>query len=257
VAIASTDSDAVEQAAFHGLWLALPLAIAAGLLVLDRMDLDLVLATRLYDPVARAFPLRTAFFFDTILHHWTKYVVVLLACLAWGGYLLTHAVPGMRSYRRELLFLGLALVLAPAAVAGLKLLSDRHCPWDVVQFGGFAPYLALLDAAPTGLTPGHCFPAGHATTGFSLMAFHFVGWSLAQRGLSWSGLTGGLVAGLGLGFGRMAQGAHFLSHVLWSGLVCWIVLVALYALILCPRTRVGRVARADRAVRSIDPIKSR
>ena len=235
MAIGSTDSDAAGQAAFHGLWLTVPLAIAAGLLVLDRSDLDLVLAARLYDPVARGFPLRTTFVFDTILHHWTKYVVVLLACFAWGGYLLTHAVPGMRPYQRELLFLGLALVLAPAAVSGLKLLSDRHCPWDVVQFGGFAPYLALLDAAPAGLTPGHCFPAGHATTGFSLMAFYFVGRSLSRRRLSWAGLTLGLTLGLGLGFGRMAQGAHFLSHVLWSGLVCWIVLVALYALILYPR----------------------
>lgn len=257
MAIASTDRDAAEQAAFHGLWLALPLAIVAGLLVLDRTDFDLVIAARLYDPVARAFPLRTTFLFDTILHHWTKYIVVLLACLAWGGYLLAHAVPGMRSYRRELLFLGMALVLAPAAVAGLKLLSDRHCPWDVVQFGGFAPYLALLDPAPPGLTPGRCFPAGHATTGFSLMAFHFVGWSLTQRRLSRAGLTLGLMVGLGLGFGRMAQGAHFLSHVLWSGLVCWIVLVALYALILCPRTRVGKLARAGRAVCSIDAIQPR
>ena len=44
----------------------------------------------------------------------------------------------------------------------------------------------------------------------------------------------GLIAGLALGFGRMAQGAHFLSHVLWSGIVCWFVLLALYALILLP-----------------------
>ena len=208
------------------------MAVAAGLLALDRTAIDLAITARLYALGTHSFPLRTTFLFDTVLHHWTKYIVMSIACLAWGGYLLTYAVPGMRSYRRQLLFLGLALALAPAAVAALKLVSDRHCPWDVVQFGGFAPYLALLDPAPPGLTPGHCFPAGHATTGFSLMAFHFVGWSAAQRGLSWAGLTVGLVAGLGLGLGRVAQGAHFLSHVLWSGLVCWIVLVALYALIL-------------------------
>ena len=234
MAIASTDGGTAERAAFPRLWLALPLAIAAGLLLLDHTDLDLVLAAWFYDPETHSFPLRTTFLFDTVLHHWTKYVVMSAACLSWGGCVLTYAVPVLRPHRRELLFLGLALALAPAAVAALKLLSDRHCPWDVVQFGGFAPYLPLLDSAPTGLRPGHCFPAGHATTGFSLMAFHFVGWSSAQPGMSWTGLTAGLAAGLGLGFGRMAQGAHFLSHVLWSGLVCWIVLLALYALILLP-----------------------
>jgi membrane-associated PAP2 superfamily phosphatase len=32
-----------------------------------------------------------------------------------------------------------------------------------------------------------------------------------------------------LGYGRVLQGAHFPSHVAWSGLLCWIVMVALYA----------------------------
>jgi len=240
-AVATGSSDGVaaavrSQRAFNWLWVALPLAVAAGLLGLDRTDIDLALSAWLYDPVTRVFPLRTTSLLDTVLHHWTKYVVASIACLAWAGYLLTYTVPVLQPRRRELLFLGLGLALAPAAVAALKLLSARHCPWDIVQFGGFAPYLRLLEATPMGLTAGHCFPAGHATTGFSLMAFYFVGWSSGQRGTSWAGLAAGLIAGLGLGFGRMAQGAHFLSHVLWSGLVCWIVLVALYALILQPAT---------------------
>jgi membrane-associated PAP2 superfamily phosphatase len=238
VATGSSKGDAAQPAAFHWPWLALPLAIAAGLLALDRTDVDLFLAGWLYDPVARAFPLRTTFFFDTILHHWTKYVVILLACLAWGGCLLTHAVPQMRSYRRSLLFLGLALVLAPAAVSMLKLASARHCPWDISAFGGFAPYITLLDPSPGGVLPGHCFPAGHASTGFCLMAFYFLGRFARRPCLAWAGLATGLGAGLGLGFGRMAQGAHFLSHVLWSGIVCWLVLVVLHAWVLTPR-RVG------------------
>ena len=216
----------------YRLWFMLPLAVAAGLLELDRTSLDLAIAARLYDPASHGFPLRTTFLFDTLLHHWTKYVVASIACLACCGYLLTFAVPVLRPRRRDLLYLGLSLVLAPAAVAGLKLLSHRHCPWDIVQFGGFAPYLGLLDAAPAGLASGHCFPAGHATTGFSLMAFYFVAVASEQATLSRAGLVVGLGAGFGLGFGRMAQGAHFFSHVLWSGLVCWVVLVALYFAVL-------------------------
>lgn len=208
--------------------------IVAGLLGLDRTGIDLAIAAWIYDPAVHAFPLRTTFLFETVLHHWTKYVVISIACLAWAGYLLTYAVPGLCALRRELLFLGLGLALAPTAVSALKLASDRHCPWDVAEFGGFAPYLALLDAAPASLAPGHCFPAGHATTGFCLMAFYFVGRSARKPTLAWSGFVVGFAAGLGLGFGRMMQGAHFLSHVLWAGIVCWAVLVVLYALILQP-----------------------
>jgi membrane-associated PAP2 superfamily phosphatase len=213
-------------------WAALPLVIVAGLLGLDRTGIDLAIAAWIYDPASHAFPLRTTFLFETILHHWTKYVVISIACLAWAGYFLTYAVPALCALRRELLFLGLGLALAPAAVSALKLISDRHCPWDVAEFGGFAPYLPLLEAAPAGLAPGHCFPAGHATTGFCLMAFYFAGRSARKPVLAWSGLAVGLAAGLGLGFGRMMQGAHFLSHVLWSGVLCWLVLVALNALVL-------------------------
>jgi len=219
---------------FHWLWLALPLAVTAGLLALDRTRIDVALAALLYDPATRTFPLRTAFLFETVLHHWAKYVVASIAFLAWAGYFLTHVVPTLRPRRRELLFLGMALALVPAAVSILKLASDRHCPWDTAAFGGFAPYLALLEAAPAGLAPGHCFPAGHAATGFCLMAFYFIGWSARNPALARAGLATGLLAGLGLGFGRMMQGAHFLSHVLWSGIVCWIVLVALCAFVLRP-----------------------
>ena len=219
---------------FNWLWLALPLALVATLLRLDQTGMDLAISGWLYDPVARAFPLRANFVFETLLHHWAKYVVASVACLAWAGYFLTHAMPALKPHRRQLLFLGLALALAPAAVSLLKLTSARHCPWDIVQFGGYAPYLALLETAPTGLAPGHCFPAGHASTGFCLMAFYFLGLSARQRGWAWFGLALGLGAGLGLGFGRIAQGAHFLSHVLWSGIACWLVLVMLYMLILRP-----------------------
>jgi len=40
------------------------------------------------------------------------------------------------------------------------------------------------------------------------------------------------MAGLALGMVRVAQGAHFLSHNLWSALVCWLVILALYVAIM-------------------------
>lgn len=60
------------------------------------------------------------------------------------------------------------------------------------------------------------------------MAFYFVGRARRQPLLAWAGLATGLVAGSLLGFGRMLQGAHFLTHTLWAGLVCWAVILILY-----------------------------
>jgi len=45
-------------------------------------------------------------------------------------------------------------------------------------------------------------------------------------------LAGSLLLGFALGMGRVAQGAHFVSHNLWSALICWLVVLALYELLL-------------------------
>jgi len=52
------------------------------------------------------------------------------------------------------------------------------------------------------------------------MAFHVVGRTRRQPLLAWAGLATGLGGGSVLGLGRMLQGAHFLTHTLWAGLVC-------------------------------------
>jgi membrane-associated PAP2 superfamily phosphatase len=111
-------------------------------------------------------------------------------------YLLSFVVPELKPHRRLLLFLSLALTLAPLAVVLLKAASMRHCPWNLQEFGGFAQHPAPL--------------------------------AVRRR----AGLWGGLAAGLALGMVRVAQGAHFFSHNLWSALVCWLVILALYLAIL-------------------------
>lgn len=213
-------------------WLFTPLAVTAALIALEITDLDRIVSNWFYDAGTAAFPLRHTFLFDTVLHHWAKYVVILTTCLIIAAFLLSFVTSALQSRRRVLLFLGMALALAPLTVSALKLVSDRSCPWDLADYGGDAPYTRLFDSQSRPHAPGHCFPAGHASTGFALMAFFFAAHRARRNRLARGLLIAGLSAGLILGFGRIAQGAHFLSHVLWSGLVCWLVMVGLYALLL-------------------------
>lgn len=212
--------------------LGVPLIAAVALLGLEATDIDRTVSNWFFDPAAGGFPLRNSFFLDVILHHWPKYAVVLIAVLALAGFVLSYRIPALQPERRVLLFLFLALALAPASVSALKSVSGKYCPWDLEQYGGFAPYSRLLEPAPPSFKAGRCFPAGYASTGFALMAFYFVGRARRQPRLARAGLATGLAAGAVLGLGRMLQGAHFLSHVLWSGLVCWIVIAALHAVII-------------------------
>lgn len=208
------------------------LPIAALLLALETTAMDATISGWFFDRAAGAFPLRHDSFLEVFAHQYMKQLVVVVACCVIAIYFLSFVLPELKPQRRLLLFLSLSLTLAPLAVVLLKAASPRHCPWDLLEYGGFAPHLSLFDDVPAGLPPGHCFPAGHASTGFCLMAFYFAGRALRRRWSARIALIGGIAAGLGLGLGRIVQGAHFLSHVLWSGLVCWLVIVALHCLIL-------------------------
>lgn len=223
-----------RSARFYAVNLLPALAAALVLLVLEHTSLDAVVTGWFFDHQTREFPLRYDAFLEIIMHHWTKYLIALAAVAAAAGFAITFFVPQLRPARPLFLFITLALTLAPATVAILKQFSMRHCPWSLDVYGGFARYLPLFGAYPGNTPPGHCFPAGHASTGFCLFAFHFLGRALGSVSLARGGLALGLFAGLGLGLARIAQGAHFLSHVLWAGVVCWLVITLLYALIFGP-----------------------
>ena len=231
----SADASAVVET-IPWLWLLIPLALLAGLLAMENTSIDQTISNWFYDHSAHAFPLRYTFFFDTVLHHWTKYAVILATCIVVAALLLTWIIPILARWRATLLFLALAMALAPLTVSLLKLITDRPCPWDFVEFGGLEPYTHLFQFRGTAHARGLCFPAGHAATGFALMAFFFVFHREHRHALARSALLAGILTGVLLGIGRIAQGAHFMSHVLWSGLVCWLVMVALYAALLRPRS---------------------
>jgi membrane-associated PAP2 superfamily phosphatase len=205
------------------------LPVAALLIVLDFTAVDDLVSGWFFDPAAMAFPLRYDAALEVMGHQWPKAVVILVECGVVGLWLLSFVVPQLEPRRRLLLYLSLGLALAPLAVVLLRNMNPRHCPWSMREYGGFAEHLALLAFTPPGTAPGHCFPAGHASTGFCLFAFYFAGRALGSPWLRRAGFWGSLLAGLALGLVRVAQGAHFLSHVLWTGVVCWGVLTLLYA----------------------------
>lgn len=229
-------------------WLIVPALLALVFFTLDQTtDLDLTISRAIYDDHAHAFPLRSRFWLDVVMHHWAKYAVVTLGSLIGGGLVLSYVVPAWKAYRPLLTFVLIAMALAPLSVALGKAASARHCPWDIDEFGGLVPYARIFDTVGPDIPAGHCFPAGHASTGFALMAFYFVAFSLRRHRAARYALLAGVSAGLVLGFGRVLQGAHFTSHVLWSGLLCWMVMLVLYRV-----TLEGRLVQPAE-----DPFRSR
>ncbi|HWQ37220.1 MAG TPA: phosphatase PAP2 family protein [Burkholderiales bacterium] len=222
-----------RSARFWLLHLVLPVALLLALLVaLEASGLDRRISDAFFDPVSRSFPLKDDFILEKVLRRGVKYAVVASALVVFAAWALSCLIPRLAAHRRLLLFVWLAMAASSSTISGLKALSPRHCPYDLQEYGGTVASTTLFQGLPPGAAPGHCFPGGHASTGFSLFAGYFAALHLGRMRLAIGALIFAASLGMGLGLGRVAQGAHFLSHNLWTALICWTVTVALYAALL-------------------------
>ncbi len=142
--------------------------------------------------------------------------------------LLIHNLVRRRAVRpfdtRTILYLLAALALGPGLVvnAVFKDHWGRARPRDVVQFGGtmeFTPAFVVSDQCERNCS----FVAGHPSVPFYLMAF-----ALIARRRRYALFTGSILIGSVVGFGRIVQGAHFLSDVVFSGVFTFLVAYILW-----------------------------
>ena len=200
-----------------------PAAISLGLMLLllawDFSGGDMKMAMLWGDN--SGFALREDWWMVKVMHEGTRTVgwVFLLALLVgiwrpWG------ALRTLATAERAGVFV--CVLCALLSVTLIKGFSQTSCPWDLQAFGGLAPYVSHWDFWQRDGAGGHCFPAGHASTGFAFMAAYF---GLKQGGaptaMRW--LMTAIVLGFMLGISQQMRGAHFMSHTLWTAWLCWTV----------------------------------
>lgn len=124
---------------------------------------------------------------------------------------------------RSARWLALAAVVAcMLTISAIKRMSMTSCPWDVIAFGGQFPYVPHWPWMATDGGPGHCFPSGHASAAFGYFALVFLWRPYGTQRAAW--IFGGVcLAGLLLGLTQVLRGAHYMSHVFWTGWICWTV----------------------------------
>lgn len=129
-----------------------------------------------------------------------------------------------RLTRRERLAWLLATLLCLAAVSLVKRISLTSCPWDLHEFGGTARYVSHWAFGLKDGGGGHCFPSGHASAAFAFLSGAWVlGRAYPRAAQAWLG--GVIVLGVVYGLGQMLRGAHYPSHTMWTGWICWAVTV--------------------------------
>jgi lipid A 4'-phosphatase len=198
-------------ALYLALWLAL------GLLFLVFPGIDLATSRLFYDP-GQGFPLGdwAPIRIVTAAIPWLTRLIILL-CVASAVWLAIKRRSLWRLDGKALVFIVAATALGPGLIANTVLKDNwgRARPHQTIEFGGTKQF------TPAPLLAAQCerncsFVSGHAALGFSLVGFALL------LPLGWRRRTG-IAAAVGfgalVGFGRIAAGNHFLSDVVYAGLI--------------------------------------
>ncbi len=199
------------------------------MLIYPTFDLDFHLSNLFFDAQQQRFTLRGHPILNVWLHTGIKWVMVCVALVSLALAISAHWLVKLKPYQSALFWVFIGMVLSTSAVAILKHDSMHACPWDLTIYGGDLPFFDLFKNPPAGTKSGGCFPAGHPSGGFALMAFYFAFRRYRAR-FAGAMLWLGILMGLAMGLVQIIRGAHFLSHVLWSGWVVWLTLLLLYGL---------------------------
>lgn len=237
-----------SRKAYYLLNLGIPLLLAAGVFLLfDLTRLDRLISNLLLDPASGQFPLLHDQWFEKVTHKWPRILPNWTGEAAIIGTLLSFIWPLLSKYpqiahghrlkksritpllrfctghRRDFLFVVVAFALCTTVIHYLKSHTSVYCPVETTLYGGsqlrteWFEHFTWFNKAGD----GRCWPGGHASSGFTLLALYFV-----ARRYRWRHAHKLLVAILLLGFvygtTRVLQGWHYMSHTFWAGIFVWL-----------------------------------
>ena len=229
-------------------WFALPMWCLAILIMFPPHQLDVVVSSLFFD--GQGFFLRNDPLFAIWLYKSTKVVPILIAAAAIG--LIVRAISKHRTCEptdNDVLIKSLytiaAMLLSVTVVWWLKATTGVYCPWSVSTFAGEA---AIRSPSWSWVfQSGRCWPSGHSGTGFCLFALFFALRDQYPQ-IARKVLIAVLIFGAICSAGRIAQGAHFLSHAIATGLVDWLICATLYVLFFDRNYVLERIKTAPKKV---------
>jgi len=195
------------------------------------LNLDIKIASLFFDFANNRWYFGDSWWAVTFIHRWGRHLIALIFLLSLSGFALSLFIQRVRPYLFIFAYTGLTILFSTGIVAGLKYFSNIDCPWDLSFFNGIHPYFNLFSDKSGKLIDGSCFPGGHSSGGFSMLLFYFLFRDYNKR-YAYIALGVGIFIGGVFSLGQWVRGAHFVTHDLWSAIICWFVALLLYKIIL-------------------------
>ena len=165
-------------------------------------------------------PILKFFFYDGIKNLLILFAVNILIFL-----IFLRKKELIQEYKKGLIIVLLSAIFIPIIIGSLKAISNTPCPCNLVNFNGTYPDTKVFDSYPKDFiqpSKAKCWPAGHASGGFALMALFFLFKTPINQKRA---LIIGLVVGWSMGTYKMLLGDHFLSHTIITMMMAWLIIL--------------------------------
>lgn len=170
-------------------------------------------------------PILKFFFYDGI-----KNLLILFAMAILFSLLFLRKKSFVQEYKKGLIIVLLAAIFVPVIIGSLKAITNTPCPCNIVNFNGKYPDIKVFDSYPKDFiqtSKAKCWPAGHASGGFALMALFFLFKTPINQKRA---LITALVIAWSMGTYKMLLGDHFLSHTIITMIMAWLIILIIVKL---------------------------
>lgn len=192
------------------------LSILIATLICDFMGYDMTVAhwfgTKIGFTLQNNYLLK--FIFHDVGQHTARLLFIVLIIMIWRPLGVFKCI-----HKANRIHLVVSTLLASIVIIVIKRISQTSCPWSLSEFGGVIPYVSHWQWNINTPDAGHCFPGGHASSGFAFIAASFWFRNYSLRLSRWIWYLSSLI-GLIFGWTQQMRGAHFFSHTLWSWAIC-------------------------------------
>lgn len=170
-------------------------------------------------------PILKFFFYDGIKNSLILFAVAILFSL-----LFLRKKNFVQEYKKGLIIVLLSAIFVPVLIGSLKAVTNTPCPCNIIYFNGTYPDKKVFDSYPKDFVQKSkvkCWPAGHASGGFALMALFFLFKTAKNQKRA---LIGALIIAWSMGIYKMLLGDHFLSHTIITMLMAWFIILIIVKL---------------------------
>ena len=165
-------------------------------------------------------PILKFFFYEGIKNLLLLFGVIILFSLI---FFRKHIL--VQEYKKGLTIVLLSAILVPSIIGFFKDITNTPCPCNIVYFNGTYPDKKVFDSYPKDFiqkSKVKCWPAGHASGGFALMALFFLFKTPKNQKKA---LFVALIIGWSMGIYKMLLGDHFFSHTIITMLMAWLIIL--------------------------------